>query len=449
MSSVLLYSAGVIVIFIGLALSIALHELGHLIPAKKFGVRVKQYMIGFGPTIFSRQKGETEYGLKALPLGGYISMIGMFPPSPKDAPGTLRDSTTGMFSSLAEGARSYSAEEIEPGDEGRLFYELPVYKRVIIMMGGPVMNLLIAFVLMSLLITMHGVSTPTTKVASVSECVISVQQTQNQNTESCSASDPKSPAATAGITVGDQIVAFNGQPVSTWDDASAKIRAAAGQQVDLTVIRNGQKVHLSVKPMLTARPETDALGMPIKDRHGNYVTQDVGFLGISPTSENQKKPFIDVFPMLGDNIVAVGKIILNLPQRMMDVARAAFTSEPRDPNGPMSVVGVGRVAGEIASTDQVSVSDKLASMIGMIASLNIAFFVFNLVPLLPLDGGHVAGALWEAIRRFIAKLRGKPDPGPFDTAKMLPLTYVVAALLMAMSVLLIYADIVKPITLFK
>jgi membrane-associated protease RseP (regulator of RpoE activity) len=141
-------------------------------------------------------------------------------------------------------------------------------------------------------------------------------------------------------------------------------------------------------------------------------------------------------------------VIVNLPARLVGVAQAAFGSGERDPNGPISVVGVGRVAGEIASNDQISLTSKAASLIGILGSLNIALFVFNLIPLLPLDGGHVIGALWEGLRRSVARLLGRRDPGPVDTAKLMPLTFAVAILLGGMSVLLIYADIVRPVQIF-
>jgi len=146
-------------------------------------------------------------------------------------------------------------------------------------------------------------------------------------------------------------------------------------------------------------------------------------------------------------IYRVGHLILNLPQRLIDVTQAAFGADERDPNGPISVVGVGRLAGEISSLDTIPVVEKVSGLIGLLASLNIALFVFNLVPLMPLDGGHVAGALWEGLRRRIAKLFGRKDPGPVDIAKLVPLTLVVVVLLASMSGLLIYADIVKPISI--
>jgi membrane-associated protease RseP (regulator of RpoE activity) len=438
---ILLYILGILVVVVGLAVSIGLHEVGHLVPAKLFGVRVSQYMIGFGPTLWSRRRGETEYGLKAIPMGGYISMAGMYPPAREGS--APRESSTGFFQTLAQDARAASAETVLVGQEERVFYRLPVFKRIVIMLGGPVMNLLIGVVLYAVLICGFGVAQYSTTVGSVNACVVSASSTS----EECSPGDPAAPGAAAGLLPGDELVSMNGTAVTSWEQATGLIREAAGEQLTIVVERDGDTLTLDAEPLLTERYVYDDLGEIVTDSDGNSVTEKVGFLGIGPASEIVQQPVTAVLPAVGDNIYRVGHLILNLPQRLIDVTQAAFGADERDPNGPISVVGVGRLAGEISSLDTIPVVEKVSGLIGLLASLNIALFVFNLVPLMPLDGGHVAGALWEGLRRRIAKLFGRKDPGPVDIAKLVPLTLVVVVLLASMSGLLIYADIVKPISI--
>jgi membrane-associated protease RseP (regulator of RpoE activity) len=442
MSPVLLFILGVVFVAIGIAVSIALHEVGHLVPAKLFRVRVTKYMIGFGPTLWSKRKGETEYGVKAIPLGGYVSMIGMYPPNKDD--GTVRPSSTGMFQTLATEARSLAHEEVGPDDTNRLFYRLPVWKKVVVMLGGPAMNLLIGLALTAVLLMGFGIATPTTTIADVSKCQVAAGETVDPDSPDCQLT----PAAAAGLLPNDVVTSFDRKAVTSWDQLTEWIRASAGKEVSITVERDGSPVTTTVTPVLSARPIVGVDGRQAKDDAGNLLYQDVGFLGIGAQSELVPQPASSVLPMAGENIRQVAGVVLNLPARVVGVAKAAFSEEPRDPNGPISVVGVGRVAGEISAMEEVPLQSRLGALVGLLAGLNFALAVFNLVPLLPLDGGHIAGALYEGVRRRVAKLLGKPDPGAFDIARLLPATYVVAALLMGMSALLIYADIVKPINLF-
>ncbi|KQQ00881.1 MULTISPECIES: M50 family metallopeptidase [unclassified Rathayibacter] len=454
----LLFVLGVVIIAVGVALSIALHEVGHLVPAKLFGVKVTQYMIGFGPTIFSRRRGETEYGIKAIPLGGYIAMIGMYPPKHEGDP--LTESAVGMFkgvgqqsadirassrTSMIDEARAASAETIGEGEEHRAFYRLPVWKRVVVMVGGPFMNLVIASVLFTVLLCGIGVAQSTSTIATVSQCVVPASST---GAETCSADDPLSPGAEAGILPGDTITSIDGTAVSSWEDLTPIIRESANTPLDVVVDRDGQSFSLTITPVENEVAVTDASGAVVTDSSGAVETQTVGFIGISPTSALVQQPITAVPETVWTNITSVAHVILNLPQRLYDVAQAAFGNEERDANGPISVVGVGRIAGEIAASDQLPIVSKVQTMVGVLASLNVALLVFNLVPLLPMDGGHIAGALWEGLRRRTAKLFGRRDPGPFDIARLLPLTYVVVIVLGGMSALLIYADIVNPIRLF-
>jgi membrane-associated protease RseP (regulator of RpoE activity) len=440
------YLAGVLVIVVGVALSIALHEVGHLAPAKRFGVKCTQYMVGFGPTIWSMKRGETEYGLKAIPLGGYVRMVGMFPPVPGRP---VRADTTGRWSLMAEQARNESRREIGDVPKDRLFYAKPVWQRLIIMLGGPTMNLIIAVVLLTFILVGYGTPEQTTRLSGVSQCVIPATAPADQ---ACRASDPPAPAAAAGLKPGDTIVSFQGRPMKSWEAIRNAIASAGGQTVSLGIVRDGRPKTVQVSPVANDRFILDDNGQPVVGASGQKLTERVGFLGITPTTVNVKQPITAVPGTLGDYLGQTAGVVLRIPQKMVGVAQAAFGSGERDPNGPISIVGVSRVAGEVASDEgpadvRTTVLDRFIGLLSLIMSLNLALFIFNLVPLLPLDGGHVAGALWEGLRRQIARLRNRPDPGPVDVARALPVAYGVASLLIAMSVLLIYADLVHPIQL--
>ncbi len=435
------FIGGVLAVAIGVALSIALHEVGHLIPAKLFGVKVTQYMVGFGRTVFSFRRGETEYGLKAIPLGGYIAMIGMYPPVASGGKG--RTATTGVFNQLVQDARDTSASTIGENEDGRSFYRLPVWKRIVIMLGGPTVNLLLGILFYAIVLTGFGVAATTTTIGSVSQCVLPASSTS----ATCEPSFPAAPGAAAGIRPGDRIVSIDGTPIDSWAAATDIIRDSAGKDLTFVVDRNGSDQTIQATPLQTERYVYGDDGKPVLGADGQPETTEVGVLGIGSQQTLQPQPLSSVLPTVGNNVEAVVGVIIHLPQRLIDVAQAAFGPGERDPNGPISVVGVGRLAGDIAAMDSVPVESKVASILGILASLNIALFVFNLVPLVPLDGGHVLTALWEATKRAFAKLRRRPDPGPVDAARLMPLTFTVVLILGGMSALLIYADIVKPISL--
>ncbi|GAP79118.1 MULTISPECIES: M50 family metallopeptidase [Brachybacterium] len=445
----LLFALGVLVIAAGLALSIALHEIGHLVPAKLFGVRVTQYMIGFGPTVLSRTRGETEYGLKAIPLGGYIRMIGMYPPHKGEPEGTIREDSTGLLqqmTEMSEDAKAYESAQYGPEDAHRTFVALSVPKKLVVMLGGPAMNLLISVLLMVVLVSGIGLPSVTPTVQSVSECVVPADAPADVSCEG----QPPAPALEAGIRPGDVLREIDGAPITRWEDVTEAVRAADDRTIEVVVERDGREIPLEATLVIDARPVLDQDGAAVRDADGRLVTEEVGFLGVAGTPDLVPQSPTEVPAMAWDAFVRTGQIVVTLPVRLYEVAQAAFGSAERDPDGPLGVVGVSRLAGEVASADEpgFELREKVGTMISMLASLNMALFVFNLVPLLPLDGGHVAGALLEGIRRRIARLRGRPDPGPVDMSRMLPLTNAVALVFIVMTLLLLYADIVKPITLF-
>ena len=437
----LAFVIGLAVILVGLAVSIALHEVGHLVPAKLFKVRVGQYMIGFGPTLWSRKFGETEYGFKLLPLGGYISMAGMYAPTTASASKSGR-AGGGFFATMVQDARDANAETID-GDDDRTFYRLATWKRVIIMLGGPLMNLLLAIVLFTIVFSGFGVQQASTTLASVSACV----QPAGSTATECAADDPVAPAAQAGLKPGDRIVSVDGTPVEAFTDVSAAVTAAPGRSMTFVIERDGAEQSIQVTPLLTERPVFDDEGRPVLNDDGTPKLQGVGFIGVGAAVESVRQPLVTGTEQAFDNVGRVAAIVVQMPQKLYDVAVSLFTGGERDPNGPISVVGVGRIAGEVATTDS-PIANRVSAMLSLVGSLNIALFVFNLVPLLPLDGGHVVIALWDGIRRWFAKLRGKPAPKPVDATKLVPVTFVVVVLLIAMGGLLLVADVFNPVKLF-
>lgn len=430
---------GIVVLVVGLLISIALHELGHMVPAKRFGVRVSEYFVGFGPTIWSRQRGETEYGLKAIPLGGYVRLVGMIPPAEHvKAVRGPRWATT-----LIADAREASVEEVQPGQEHRAFYHLSWWRKGIVMFGGPAVNLVLAALLFTVVLSTIGTPTASLTVGGVVQCVPAAGAAE------CEPGDPPSPAAQAGLEVGDTITAVGGTHVTEWSEATERIAASPGTATTVDVDRSGQSLSLSVIPAAREVVVTDDAGEVVTDASGREVTETVGYLGIYSQLQPQRQPLTAGSTLTGEYLAMTGKAIVTLPAHVWDVGKAALGLEERSSESIMGVVGVGRVAGEITGTqaDGYGAVQKFGDMLMLLGGLNLALFAFNMIPLLPLDGGHLASALWQGIKNGWAKLRKRAQPAPVDVARMMPFAYGVFLLLLGLGAVLIYADIVAPVTL--
>jgi len=423
----MLSALGIAFLVVGLVISIALHEVGHLFPAKRFGVKVTEYFVGFGPTVWSRKRGETEYGVKAIPLGGYVRLVGMVPPSSAVKPLRVR----GWMRDLIEDARAASEAEIGD-DDARAFYHLAWWRKVIVMSGGPVVNLIIAVFLFTVVLSGIGVPTQTLTVSDTVACIPAT------GTSECAVGDPASPATIAGLQAGDTFVSVDGTELDSWSDLTTYVAARPGVLIDVVVDRDGALVHLALTPAARERATADDAS----------VTETVGYMGVYSAEARERQPLMTGVTLTGDYMGQTFAVVARLPQELWHVSLAAVGLEERSNTSVMGLVGVGRAAGDVASSDVsgVSLLDKFQQELLLLAGLNLALFVFNTIPLVPLDGGHIASAIWQAIKNGWARSRNAARPAPVDVARMMPVAYGVFGILILMTIVLVYADIVAPVS---
>jgi membrane-associated protease RseP (regulator of RpoE activity) len=437
MESVLLFVLGVVIFIVGLVISVALHEAGHLTAAKLFGVRVNKYFVGFGRTLWSRTIRGTEYGVKPILLGGFISMKGMFPVGSKGNVETEEPrQQSALFTALVQDAPSHPGE-----DQRDAFWAAKPWKRVIIMFAGPFMNLVIAFVIAAILITSFG--TPATTIGAVAPCVPTSASATSAT--KCVSSDPVSPASKVGLKAGDLIVSLNGVSYPAAGLTQSLLQRSAGHPVHLVIKRDGKLKDVTITPTAVSRDALDSNGLPLDDTSGNPVVEKLGAIGVSLGLKLVPQPVTATFGAVGTEISGVWSTLGRLPSGVVGVWNSVFDGAKRSAASPVGVVGVGRAIGQITSTADAPVKLKIYSILTLLGELNLSLFIFNLVPLLPLDGGHIVGAVWEAIRRSLAKVFRRRDPGPVDLAKLMPLTVAVVTVLIAVSALLVVADLINPV----
>jgi len=390
---------GVIAFVVALLLSVMIHEAGHYLTAKRFGMKVTEFFVGFGQKIWSTQRGETEFGVKAIPAGGYCRIAGMTP-----------------------------REELSEADADRAFVKAGVTQRLIVLGAGSFLHFVIGFVLLLTLFSAIGVTSLTNQVERVSDCI---PQTA---TEVCSSKSTPSPAKNAGILAGDQIISINGVEYNEWAQAVRVIRSSAGKQLDITVNRNGGLIDILVTP---AFRDLDGEKIGVIG-----VINKVGTVTYAPIPAVIKAGSFTL-EILQNSLTA----LISLPSKIPDLINQTFGNEERDPEGLVGVVGVARVSGETAETKALTGREKIATFVLIIASLNLFVGMFNLLPLLPLDGGHMAVAIADGARNTRAKAKGLAKPAPFDVERLTPITMVVFILMASLSLLLLTADILNPVRL--
>ncbi|MGQ0842362.1 M50 family metallopeptidase [Actinokineospora sp.] len=397
-----------IVFALGICVSVALHEAGHMLTAKAFGMKVRRYFVGFGPKVFSFRRGETEYGLKAIPAGGFCDIAGMT-----------------------------ALDEVTPEEAPRAMWRYPVWKRVVVLSAGSITHFIVGFIILYMMAITLGLPNYTERpLVGATDCAAARQDPKTLKLAECGSGDP-SPAATAGIREGDEIVGVNGQPVATWTELVTKVRDLRGTNTFL-VERDGEQRTVRVDVATVQRTATNS----VVGRDDNRVVQ-VGAVGIAPGGMVQFGGLAAVggtVTFTGEMFAKTWEGLMRFPEKIPAVVRAIGGAE-NDPERPISVVGASVIGADAAERGLWEI------FILMLAALNFFVGVFNLLPLLPLDGGHIAIALYEKVRDLLRKLRGKAPAGPVDYTRLTGITMVLVLVGGAVVLLTVTADIVNPIRL--
>ncbi|MGA1416491.1 MAG: M50 family metallopeptidase [Candidatus Nanopelagicaceae bacterium] len=401
----LLGVVGVLAFIIALLASVMIHEAGHYFTAKRYGMKVTEFFLGFGARIWSTRRGETEFGIKAIPAGGYCKIVGMTP-----------------------------HEEIAEEDKGRTFLGGTIRERLVVLGAGSFLHFVLGFILIFTLFVGVGINQALNRVDEVVPCIVTTNEGE------CLPDSAKSPALVAGIQEGDEIVAIrkpDEQSITVdmkWEDVLEVIRSSPNEAVIVTVVRESERfeVALTLGSRTVAGETRGVIG----------IISSYGIVRLGPIEGT-----IESARFVGDVVKGSATALFRLPVMIPDLINQTFGDEERDPEGLVGVVGVARTTGEISSSERLDFHGKVVFFLLIVAGLNIFVGIFNLLPILPLDGGHMAVAIVDGVRRANAKRKGRSAPPPVDVEKLTPITLIVVVLMISLTVLLLLADIINPVRL--
>jgi membrane-associated protease RseP (regulator of RpoE activity) len=401
----MMFVIGIVLFALAILISVALHECGHMWVALATGMKVRRYFVGFGPTLWSTRRGETEYGVKAIPAGGFCDIAGMT-----------------------------SVEELEPDEVDRAMYKQKTWKRVAVLFAGPGMNFVIGLVLIYGIAVMWGLPNlhPSAVIGQTACAASEIKQGQF---EKCKG---EGPAAAAGIRAGDIVLKVGDTPVTDFTDMAAAVQKLHGV-VPVVIKRDGQTMTKYVDIVERQRW--------VSDGKGGAKAEEVGVMGVvgsepGPTHYNPVTAVPGTFTFTGGLSVLLGKSLVAIPTKVGALVHA-IGGGPRSLDTPISVVGASIIGG-----DTVDHGVWMAFWL-FLAQLNFILGAINLLPLLPFDGGHIAIALFEKLRNMIRSARGMVAAAPVNYLKLMPATYVVLVLVVSYMLLTVTADVVNPIRLFQ
>jgi membrane-associated protease RseP (regulator of RpoE activity) len=404
----MMFVIGIVLFALAILVSVALHECGHMWVARATGMKVRRYFVGFGPTLWSTRRGEIEYGVKAVPLGGFCDIAGMT-----------------------------SVEELTPDERDRAMYKQKTWKRAAVLLAGPGMNFVIGLVLIYAIAVIWGLPNlhpPTTAVVGETACV--APEVTKGELGKCTGPGP---AAIAGIKPGDVVVKVGDTKVANFDQMVTAVRKLTGP-TPFTVQRDGTEFTTVVDVSQTQRWSG-------KDGARDSAPTQVGAIGVSaaqfgPTQYNPLSAVPATFAFTGDLAVELGKSLAAIPSKVGALVHAIGGGE-RDPETPISVVGASIIGGDTVD------HGLWVAFWFFLAQLNFVLGAINLIPLLPFDGGHIAIAVFEKIRNMTRSARGMVAAAPVNYMKLMPATYVILVVVVGYMLLTVTADLVNPIRLFQ